>query len=68
MTTWVTTTQILKTVPYCRHSLYALINDGTLKHGYHYLDKRKPKAKRPTYVFSPEKMSEFITETPEKRA
>lgn len=64
---WVSTTEILESVPYCRHTLYEMVKDGSLRHGYHYLDKRRKGKKRPTYVFSPLRMKEFIAQRPELR-
>ena len=64
---WVSFTEILEILPYGRDSVKRLIKEQALKYGYHYIDKRLPDRKRPTYAFSVLRMKEFIAERPDQR-
>jgi hypothetical protein len=64
---WLTTTEALEQIPLSRYELLMLVKAGHLKHGVHYLDKRRPEARRATYLWNPEKVMAWLTNNPEKR-
>lgn len=64
---WVSFTEILEIVPYSRASIKRLIKEKALKYAYHYIDKRLPGRKRPTYGFSVLRMKEYLAEKPNER-
>jgi hypothetical protein len=67
MQEFVSTAKILEFIPYCDWSLRALVREGALKYGYHYIDKRLPGRKRPTYAFSILRMKEYCREKHDER-
>lgn len=64
---WLTTTQALEQIPLSRYELLMLVKAGHLQHGVHYLDKRRPEARRATYLWSPEAIMTWLSNNPEKR-
>ena len=67
MEQWLSPTQLSQHIPLKPWSIRALIKEGTLKHGYHYIDKRVTGKQRPTYVLNLLRMKEFLSLSPEKR-
>jgi hypothetical protein len=64
---WLTTTEALEQIPLSRYELIMLVKAGHLKHGVHYLDKRRPDSRRATYLWNPEKVMDWLSNNPERR-
>lgn len=64
---WVSPNKLATLVPLKACSIRALIKEGHLKHGYHYIDKRLPGRERPTYVLNVLRFKEFLAKCPELR-